>query len=103
MNALIRWPWPGNVRELAHFLERAVILTHGSSLVAPLSELAITETDGLFAGTLHATERDAILRALRETGGRIGGPHGAAVRLGLKRTTLTAKMRRLGISRATVI
>jgi len=100
MDALIQWHWPGNVRELANFLERAVILTRGSILSVPLSELKLTaEIEPSAAATLEATEREAILRVLRETKGVIGGPGGAAVRLGLKRTTLTAKMRRLGISR----
>ena len=100
MNALIQWHWPGNVRELGNFLERAVILTRGPILHVPLSELKLTaETDPVAEVTLEATERQAILRVLRETKGIIGGPGGAAVRLGLKRTTLTAKMCRLGISR----
>jgi formate hydrogenlyase transcriptional activator len=100
MNALIQWHWPGNVRELGNFLERAVILTHGPILHVPLSELKlIPETEPTAEATLEATERQAILHVLRETKGIIGGPGGGAVRLGLKRTTLTAKMRRLGISR----
>ena len=100
MNALIQWQWPGNVRELGNFLERAVILTRGQILHVPLSELKLTaEVESSAAATLEATERAAILRVLRETRGVIGGPLGAAMRLGLKRTTLTAKMRRLGISR----
>ena len=100
MNALIQWHWPGNVRELKNFLERAVILTQGPILHVPFSELkSIAEIESPATATLEATEREAILRVLRETRGVIGGPGGAAVRLGLKRTTLTAKMGRLGISR----
>ena len=100
MNALVQWHWPGNVRELGNFLERAVILTRGPILHVHLSELKSTgEVESSAGATLEATEREAILRTLRETGGVIGGAHGAAIRLGLKRTTLTAKMRRLGISR----
>jgi len=100
MNALVQWQWPGNVRELGNFLERAVILTRGPILHVPLSELKLTdEVQSFAAATLEATERAAILRVLRETRGVIGGPLGAAIRLGLKRTTLAAKMRRLGISR----
>ncbi len=103
MDALIRWPWPGNVRELENFLERAVILTRGSALYVPLAEL---ETKGaameaeLENPTLRAAERDHILRMLRETKGQIGGPEGAAARLGLKRTTLNSKLKKLGIERS---
>jgi formate hydrogenlyase transcriptional activator len=101
MHALTHWNWPGNVRELGNFLERAAILTRGPVLRVPLSELkspnvAVTLPQ---SWTLETAERDAILRALRDANGVIGGPLGAAVRLGLKRTTLTAKMQRLGISR----
>ena len=100
MKALVEWQWPGNVRELGNFLERAVILTRGPILQVPLAELRLTaEVKAPTPTTLEAAEREAILRALRETEGLIGGPGGAAARLGLKRTTLTAKMRRLGISR----
>ena len=99
MDALMRWQWPGNVRELGNLLERAVILTRGPNLHVPLSEVTLSTADAPAPSTLEASERDAILRALRETGGIIGGPRGAAMRLGLKRTTLTAKMQRLGISR----
>jgi PAS domain S-box-containing protein len=100
MNALVQWHWPGNIRELGNFLERAVILTRGPILNVPLSELkSAAEAAGPASTTLEAAERDAILRVLRETNGVIGGPRGAAIRLGLKRTTLTAKMQRLGISR----
>lgn len=100
MNALIHWHWPGNIRELGNFLERAVILTRGPILHVPLSELKfVAEVEPPAEATLEATEREAIVRVLRETRGLIGGPGGAAVRLGVKRTTLTAKMRKLGISR----
>jgi transcriptional regulator with GAF, ATPase, and Fis domain len=99
MDALMRWHWPGNVRELGHLLERAVILTRGANLHVPLSEVTLSTADAPAPSTLEASERDAIVRALRETGGIIGGPRGAAMRLGLKRTTLNAKMQRLGISR----
>ncbi len=100
MNALIHWHWPGNIRELGNFLERAMILTRGPILHVPLSELKfVAEVEPPTEATLEATERGAIVRVLRETRGLIGGPGGAAVRLGVKRTTLTAKMRKLGISR----
>lgn len=105
MRALCRWPWPGNIRELENFLERAVILTRGSVLYVPLAELetkvaeeeAELESSG---ATLHAAERDHILRVLRETRGQVGGADGAAERLGLKRTTLNSKLKKLGIERS---
>ena len=95
---LMQWDWPGNVRELENFVERSVILTHGSVLVSPLSELRIAAEAGV-SGTLEAAEREHILRALRESHGQIGGPRGAAARLGLKRTTLQSKLKHLGIDR----
>jgi PAS domain S-box-containing protein len=99
MEALIEWEWPGNVRELENFIERSVILTQGSVLVAPLSELAPIGTEEKRVDeTLEATEREHILRALRESHGQIGGPRGAAARLGLKRTTLQSKLKHLGIN-----
>jgi PAS domain S-box-containing protein len=101
MQALIRWHWPGNVRELENFIERAVILSPGSVLRAPLAELQVPEEVATAPEkpTLAAAERDHILRVLRETDGVLGGPHGAAARLGLKRTTLITKMKKLGIER----
>ncbi len=99
MDALIQWEWPGNVRELENFIERSVILTQGSVLVAPLSELApIGGEEKSVDETLEAKEREHILRALRESHGQIGGPKGAAMRLGLKRTTLQSKMKHFGIN-----
>jgi len=104
MEALVRWPWPGNIRELENFLERAVILTRGPDLYVPLAELETKTEDAIKAAdssspTLHAAERDHILRVLRETDGQIGGDDGAAARLGLKRTTLNSKIKKLGIER----
>jgi PAS domain S-box-containing protein len=103
MKALIRWPWPGNIRELENFLERSVILTRGPVLYAPLAELERRGEDEQDAGpenpTLQEAEREHILRVLRETKGQIGGPDGAAARLGLKRTTLNSKLKKLGIDR----
>jgi PAS domain S-box-containing protein len=99
MDALIGWEWPGNVRELENFIERSVILTQGSVLAAPLSELQpIAADEKIVDESLEATEREYILRALRESHGQIGGPRGAAVRLGLKRTTLQSKLKHLGIN-----
>jgi len=96
MQALVRYHWPGNIRELQNFIERAVIVSPGPVLQAPVREL---KRAGAAAGavTLEAAEREAILRALRDSSGRVGGEHGAAARLGMKRTTLQAKMRKLGI------
>ncbi len=100
MEVLRNWSWPGNVRELENFMERAVILTQGPVLRAPLSELkTLDEPAGELDPSLENAEREHILRILRETKGMIGGPHGAAERLGLKRTTLNSKMKKLGISR----
>jgi len=99
MDALMGWKWPGNVRELENFIERSVILTQGSELASPLSELEPTTTPEKIADeTLEATEREHILRALRESHGQIGGLRGAAMRLGLKRTTLQSKLKHLGIN-----
>jgi formate hydrogenlyase transcriptional activator len=102
MEALIRWGWPGNVRELENIIERAVILSPGPVLRIPLAELAPTDERIISSetcGTLEDAERDHILRILRESRGIVGGPNGAAARLGLKRTTLNSKMRKLGITR----
>ncbi len=104
MEALTRWRWPGNIRELENFLERAVILTRGTSLYVPMAELEIEEEgeDGspAVSPTLHEAEREHILRVLREAKGQIGGDDGAAARLGLKRTTLNSKLKKLGIERS---
>jgi formate hydrogenlyase transcriptional activator len=99
MEMLVRWEWPGNIRELENFMERSVILTPGSVLQAPLSELqtAVDQTNGGSTSGVRDHERDRILRALRECHGRLGGPDGAAARLGLKRTTLQSKLDQLGI------
>jgi formate hydrogenlyase transcriptional activator len=100
MAALTKWRWPGNVRELENFIERAVILTQGTKLRAPLAELeSVEEEEAQPIRNLQSTERDHILRALREAKGMIGGPGGAAEKLGLKRTTLNSKMKKLGIER----
>ncbi|MGD0415054.1 MAG: PAS domain S-box protein [Terriglobales bacterium] len=100
MDALRGWEWPGNVRELENFIERSVILTQGSVLVAPLSEMELISTteEKSVNETLEAAEREHILRALRESRGQIGGLKGAAMRLGLKRTTLQSKLKHLGIN-----
>jgi PAS domain S-box-containing protein len=100
MRALTRWDWPGNIRELENFIERAVLLSKGPALRVPLAELEVLEESSPERdSTLEATEREHILRALRETKGKIAGPQGAAARLGLKRTTLNSKLKKLGIER----
>jgi formate hydrogenlyase transcriptional activator len=97
MAALTRHSWPGNVRELQNFIERSVILSNGAILNGSLPELAYASK--LRAPmTLEEAERKHILQTLMRTEGVVGGPNGAAARLGLKRTTLISMMRRLGIS-----
>jgi formate hydrogenlyase transcriptional activator len=100
MNALVSWEWPGNVRELENFMERSVILSSGSVLAVPLTELRPVPEQPSGASTLASLERDHIIRALRETRGVISGVKGAAARLGLKRTTLQSRIQRMGISPA---
>ena len=99
MEMLCRWPWPGNVRELQNVIERAVILSKGTVLTVPRSEFESPSPLASSPVTLEDAERDHILRALDQTGWVIGGTQGAAVRLGLKRTSLVSTMRRLGIVR----
>jgi len=103
MEALVRYPWPGNVRELQNVIERAVILSPGPSLQVPPADLrparAPVPEPAPAAVTLADAEREHILGALRETGGVLSGPEGAAARLGMKRSTLYKKMKKLGISR----
>ena len=100
MHALSGWEWPGNVRELENFIERSVILSDGPVLNVPLAELRPSNYDpSRLDGTLESLERDHIVRVLRETDGVIAGFHGAAVRLGMKRTTLQSRIQKLGIQR----
>ncbi|MBA5874174.1 MAG: GAF domain-containing protein [Nitrospira sp. CR1.2] len=100
LEALSRYHWPGNIRELENLVERAVILTQGTQLHVPLQELRLAEPERAAASpTLQEAEREQILRVLRETKWTIGGQEGAAARLGLKRTTLTSKLKKLGLSR----
>jgi formate hydrogenlyase transcriptional activator len=105
MQACVEYDWPGNVRELQNFVERAVILTRGTALQLPVSELNQPEPEPPAAEpafspvTLESAERDHILRTLNETNWIIGGPTGAAARLGMKRTTLQSRMKKLGIRR----
>jgi formate hydrogenlyase transcriptional activator len=104
MDALERWHWPGNIRELQNVIERAVILTSGSVLHVPSAAIPVSRrnsapSQGADETRYHSGERVMILKALAEAEGVIGGPRGAAARLGLKRTTLQSKMQRLGIKR----
>jgi formate hydrogenlyase transcriptional activator len=100
MEVLTNCPWRGNVRELANFVERAVILSQGEELEVPIAELHGSRNNiPTPASTFHDAERKVILDALKASSGQISGRGGAAERLGLKRTTLQNKMRRLGINK----
>jgi formate hydrogenlyase transcriptional activator len=99
LRLLSRMEWPGNVRELENVIERAVLLTRGSVLQLSLPEMSI-ETEPLAAEVLPEEGEDEyqlIVRVLKESNGVVAGPKGAAQRLGLKRTTLLSRMKRLGI------
>jgi formate hydrogenlyase transcriptional activator len=99
MKKLSSWHWPGNIRELENFIERSVILTHGPALQVPVGELT-NHTNGSAAassGTSDSSEREKILQILKETKGRVAGADGAAARMGIKRTTLISRMKKLGI------
>src|SRR5262245_45289737 len=102
MDALVRYGWPGNIRELQNFIERAVILSPHSVLRAPISELeefsSHQEVNKPMSG-LAEVERDHILRALETSNWVIGGLNGAAQRLGMKRTSLAYRMKKLRIKR----
>src|SRR5277367_3246138 len=97
MRKLTRWHWPGNVRELQNIVERAVILTRSSTLAISVPELGNHGANLAPARAGSLDERDRIVRVLKETKGRVGGPSGAAARLGLKRTTLITRMKKMGI------
>ena len=109
MEALVAYQWPGNIRELQNVIERAVILSRGTTLHVPLTDLQSQPTSAAQAEcaampdgsamTLADAEREHILTALRETRWVMGGPKGAANRLGMKRSMLYWKMKKLGISR----
>jgi formate hydrogenlyase transcriptional activator len=106
MQALTNCPWDGNVRELANFIERAVILTRGEVLEVPIAELRpstdmeIVSTSMCGMSSFRQAELSVIIEALKAASGRLAGKGGAAERLGLKRTTLQNKMRKLGITKA---
>ena len=99
IEALIRYSWPGNVRELQNFIERSVILSPGSILRSPIAELkeAPVQTPSSELSTLEEMERQHVLRAIRKSNWVLGGPNGAAARLGMKRTTLAYRIRKLNI------
>ena len=99
METMVRYGWPGNIRELQNFVERAVILTEGPALRAPLAELRESKVKNSQGATLKEVERKHVLQVLRDTDWILGGPTGAAARLGIPRTTLIYRMRRLGIER----
>jgi len=100
MDALVRYSWPGNVRELENLIERAVILSPGSVLRVPLAELHSIEVASLpNSATLEEMEREHILQALRASNWKLAGSGGAAARLGMKRTTLQSKIKKLGLVR----
>jgi formate hydrogenlyase transcriptional activator len=97
MNKLSQWHWPGNIRELENFIERSVILTHGSALQVPIGELTNNGKTMPTAAGSDSGQRDEILRTLKATRGRVAGPDGAAARMGIKRTTLISRMKKMGI------
>ena len=102
MASLTGYSWPGNIRELQNLIERAVILSRGPVLEVPHAELkppAKAEPDQTSSSSLENVEREHILRVLRDSNWVIGGPAGAAARLGLNRTTLNNRLRKLGITR----
>ena len=101
LEAITNAPWPGNIRQLENFIERCVILSQGEELNVPLSEIkSMSDGSLLPRSTLLETERQAIINALKSTSGRVAGPAGAAERLGVKRTTLQNKIRRLNVKRS---
>ncbi len=97
MKKLAAWHWPGNIRELENFIERSVILTHTSALQLPLGEIGTNGTIAPALGSRQTHDHDEIMRVLKETKGRVAGPQGAAALMGIKRTTLISRMKKLGI------
>jgi formate hydrogenlyase transcriptional activator len=102
IEVLTNHPWKGNVRELANFLERAVVLSQGEELKVPTGELIASSPEMTPISTFQQAERGVIINALRAASGRVAGKGGAAERLGLKRTTLQNKMRKLAIIRTSL-
>jgi formate hydrogenlyase transcriptional activator len=103
LEALTNYDWPGNIRELQNVIERSVILTNGPELRVALPEVMDRSNRlplyGRASHSSEAAERTRILHALKEAKGMVGGPNGAAARLGLKRTTLQSRMRKFNIDR----
>jgi formate hydrogenlyase transcriptional activator len=100
MEALTNYEWSGNIRELQNVIERSVILSPGRVLQIALPETAKSSLPSLKTPRLEeSAERERILRALRESDGKVSGPNGAAARLGLRRTTLQSRMKKLNIER----
>ena len=97
MKRLSSWHWLGNIRELENFIERSVILTRGTALQVPITELSYNGRNAPLTGTRAANEREEIVRTLKVTNGRVGGPNGAATRMGIKRTTLISRIKKFGI------
>jgi formate hydrogenlyase transcriptional activator len=97
MKKLSAWNWPGNIRELENFIERSVILTHGSALQVPVGELDSDARGKPMVADRGADGRGEILHALKSTKGRVAGPNGAAALMGIKRTTLISRMKKFGI------
>jgi formate hydrogenlyase transcriptional activator len=97
MKKLSAWHWPGNIRELENFIERSVILTHGTALQVPIGELGGNGKPMPVLNSHEVSDRDEIVRILKDTKGRVAGPEGAAARMGIKRTTLISRMKKLGI------
>jgi formate hydrogenlyase transcriptional activator len=114
MDALCRYPWPGNIRELQNVIERAVIISTGPSLRMDVGDLkfpkaglvsekpaSLKPTNGALHSALEETERQQILKALKQSNWIVAGPNGAAALLGMNRSTLQVRIRKLGISRGT--
>jgi formate hydrogenlyase transcriptional activator len=101
MTALMRYEWPGNIREMQNFIERAVILSSGHTLQVPLSDFRAEAPTAIpnATDTLEQAERKHITKVLEETKWVVAGPRGAALRLGMKRSTLQLRMKKLGILR----
>lgn len=97
MKKLAKWHWPGNIRELQNFIERSVILSQGPALQVPIGELTNHAKTASAASPTDSAQRDQIVEVLKQTGGRVAGPRGAAARLGIKRTTLISRMKKHGI------
>jgi formate hydrogenlyase transcriptional activator len=113
MDALCRYHWPGNIRELQNVIERAVIISTGPALSVDVADLkfpkagpaveklaSLKSTNGALRNVLEETERQQILKALKQSNWIVAGPNGAAAHLGMKRSTLQLRMHKLGIARS---